>query len=729
MNRFIAALPAICIGWLVSTGALADPLKGAIFTTVPDGTVVNANVQYIDKREVYLDGGPPPNAPQTAAGLPDGLYIFQITNPSGWVQLSEDPAQCRVARVADGIIVELVAPSAIPAEYGGPYMDTYIIPGRGRDGDQIVPCHIQNDPDGAAGENGRHDTNTDTDYGDNGAIVIQMMPFLDTPNPGGVYKAWITPIATYADRGGDLTELPAARGTVKKRGQVEGFKNDPGYGPPRSIQKTDNFKVKEIPPRLIVRKYEDLNGNGQWDDGEPEIPGWEITVTDHPLYDDSTVNNTCFTECDLAFAPGSTLTVTEELKDGYQFSWVTIDGVPAPAQSPTVTVTFAPGDLEKIIEFGNYRPVDKSGAKYKDRNGNGMWDSGEEGLKDWSIRLYGTTGMGENLDVTVMTGADGSYKFADVPPGIYTVREICPTASDTWYQSQPFSLNYECGDGVYEETFISGGNYTGNDFGNFQEAKVHVLKYLDMNQDGRRQDGEDPLDSIEFCLYADGSLVDRDDFIQEADDACQKTAENGTVEWDQLLPNTYTVMETLDDDYEPTGTVYRINDDPWTGPVYGDAATRITLPFLQACADRGRAELEFGNFPVDCITLSPGYWYNWDNHYTMAEIQDLLNQSALYRQEEWTVDEATEILWNCGRGALICMQRFALAHELTIALSGTSLFKGNDIDLREGCRIPRLETLGYWLDRARFLSANGGSEAEYAEVAEALGRYVDYFHE
>ena len=37
---------------------LAAPPSGAIFTTTPDGGIVNENVRYDLKREVYLDGGP-----------------------------------------------------------------------------------------------------------------------------------------------------------------------------------------------------------------------------------------------------------------------------------------------------------------------------------------------------------------------------------------------------------------------------------------------------------------------------------------------------------------------------------------------------------------------------------------------------------------------------------------------------------------------------------------------
>ena len=52
----------------------APPLPGAIFTTTVDGTIVNENVRYEKKEDVYLDGGPGPHAPSTAAGLPAGEY-------------------------------------------------------------------------------------------------------------------------------------------------------------------------------------------------------------------------------------------------------------------------------------------------------------------------------------------------------------------------------------------------------------------------------------------------------------------------------------------------------------------------------------------------------------------------------------------------------------------------------------------------------------------------------
>lgn len=65
-------------------GAVADqPVSGAIFTTYGDGSgaAVNVNI-YNAKDDVYLNGGP---AHPGAAGLPDGEYYVQVTEPNGTV--------------------------------------------------------------------------------------------------------------------------------------------------------------------------------------------------------------------------------------------------------------------------------------------------------------------------------------------------------------------------------------------------------------------------------------------------------------------------------------------------------------------------------------------------------------------------------------------------------------------------------------------------------------------
>src|SRR5258706_142241 len=86
---------------------MAHAPSGALFTTVADGSEVNANI-YASKDLVYLDGGPGPGAPQGAAGLDDDTYVFQVTEPNGRTLLSQDAAKCRQFTVSGGIITAVV---------------------------------------------------------------------------------------------------------------------------------------------------------------------------------------------------------------------------------------------------------------------------------------------------------------------------------------------------------------------------------------------------------------------------------------------------------------------------------------------------------------------------------------------------------------------------------------------------------------------------------------------
>jgi hypothetical protein len=194
--------------------ARADPLTGAIFTTVADGSEVNFNI-YPSKDAVYLDGGPGPGAPQGAAGLPDGSYVFQVTNPSGKTLLSTDQAGCRQFTVLNGIIN-----SVQPAITFG--------------------C--------------AHVTGTDVDHG---ATTVQLFPFSDTPNNGGEYKAWATSLANYVagcealgvSNGLDVVDCGFANG---QNGSKHGFIP--------SDSKTDNFKVKgQVAPEIDTRFHGDVS--------------------------------------------------------------------------------------------------------------------------------------------------------------------------------------------------------------------------------------------------------------------------------------------------------------------------------------------------------------------------------------------------------------------------------------------------------------------------------------
>jgi hypothetical protein len=91
---------------LLAPGAAAtlgvqDSFTGAIWTSLANGTTVNANV-YQHKNDVFLNGGPQNCG--TGSGLPDGDYYFQVTDPSGLTLLSSDATSARQVRVTNGVI-------------------------------------------------------------------------------------------------------------------------------------------------------------------------------------------------------------------------------------------------------------------------------------------------------------------------------------------------------------------------------------------------------------------------------------------------------------------------------------------------------------------------------------------------------------------------------------------------------------------------------------------------
>lgn len=215
-NLWIIGVVLLCaVAW---AGTASAQLSGAIFTSTEDGSIVNQNL-YDKKTDVYLNGGPKPgHCDNLSAGLPEGDYYFQVTDPSGQTLLSTDDISCRMFHVdKSGKISNYVSGggSCTDHDTGGP-----------------TPCE---------------------------GITVQLYPYSDTPNPGGVYKVWVTPVGKYDPSAGSF-------------GFIEAW------------SKTDVFKVKESvkPPQEVATitgyKFYDTNTNGVKDPGEPGIANWLINL-------------------------------------------------------------------------------------------------------------------------------------------------------------------------------------------------------------------------------------------------------------------------------------------------------------------------------------------------------------------------------------------------------------------------------------------------------------------
>ena len=169
-----------------------------------------------------------------------------------------------------------------------------------------------------------------------------------------------------------------------------------------------------------------------------------------------------------------------------------------------------------------------TGTQYQDTNGNGARDGGEPGLS--GFRAYADLDDDAVRDPGEPTGisdADGFYRLLDVPAGSVKVRQE-PRAG--WRCSQPNPCSYT-------RWMTSGGNSTGNDFGNLGPSTASGTTFDDLDGDAVRDAGEPGLGSVE--VYAD---LD-DDGVRDGSEPYTVSSPEGTWSMDDVPAGTYPIRQ------------------------------------------------------------------------------------------------------------------------------------------------------------------------------------------
>ncbi|MEE8450566.1 MAG: beta-propeller fold lactonase family protein [Thermoguttaceae bacterium] len=188
--------------------------------------------------------------------------------------------------------------------------------------------------------------------------------------------------------------------------------------------------------------FDDFNGNGLHDAGEPGLDGWTIELVDPAT---GTVIDTRMTagidlDGDRRIDPETEtglysfdglLPGNYEVREVLQPDWV--QTLPDPS---TYSIALAYGQDLVGQDFGNRGIGEIHGQKWHDVNGNGVRDADEPGLDGWTIELVNRSD-GSVVATTVTAGVDlnedgnidpeteaGLYSFADLSRGSYEVREV-----------------------------------------------------------------------------------------------------------------------------------------------------------------------------------------------------------------------------------------------------------------------------------------------------------------
>lgn len=313
--------------------------------------------------------------------------------------------------------------------------------------------------------------------------------------------------------------------------------------------------------------FNDLDGDGNFDSGEPAISGRIIRLVDTIT---SSVIATTTTDAQGFYffrsVPAGTYTVQEI---GIPANEVITSG-PVPAFTVTLrdvvlgSGTAAPGtQIIPQLNFGNFVRGSISGVVFNDANQNSVFDPGEVGLQGFVVYIDANTngvlnwtdgngnstwdlGEGEQWTTSTVTG---NYSLTNIePPTIGglpnpnyqgVVGALVPTFivrqvnQPSFTQTLPtIANNFE-----YTVQVQSGATPFGRNFGNFRVGTISGLKFLDANSNGRLDLGENGIPNWQFYIDANSNNIFDGGEINVLTDA------SGQFRFDSLVAGTYRIRE------------------------------------------------------------------------------------------------------------------------------------------------------------------------------------------
>ncbi len=331
------------------------------------------------------------------------------------------------------------------------------------------------------------------------------------------------------------------------------------------------------------------------------IPGWHVQL----FKADAQVGSDAVTDASGAYSfivkTGGTYSIKEVLQDKWTQTSPVLTYSPGDGSTPSVLgydgITVVSGTDVSGKDFENFQWLTICGVKFEDNHGNGVWDDADTGMNGWTIKLYMIVDDSDELVDAQVTrtytkeetglGEDivGRYCFVIKRPGTYEIKEVLPTG---WTLTCP-KAKYQVGpdSGTIEvlghtETVQSGVSLTGRHFGNFQWLTICGRKFVDVNGDGIRNDGDSSyVSGWTIKLY---KVVDGPDILVDTQVTRTYTAEEtgeseitGRYCFTVKEPGTHRIAEELKPCWTLTYPVakYRVGDP--TDVVEADAYTGISV--------------------------------------------------------------------------------------------------------------------------------------------------------
>ena len=349
------------------------------------------------------------------------------------------------------------------------------------------------------------------------------------------------------------------------------------------VDATENNFGEILPVSLAGTVFLDLNNNGVQnppaDTGLGGVP-MVITGTDDT---GAAVNRNVTTNPDGTYSvadlrPG-TYTVTEPTQPAGTGNGQTVVGSAGGSATPPATLPSAiagivlttPGAASTGNNFAEIpNSSSLAGRVWLDTDNNGALNGSEAGIAGITIELSGTDLSGAAVSRTTVTDALGNYAFANLGPGVYTLREPTqPAATLNGVTLAGSTGGTPTGVGTLPSAIAGvplgvGQASINNNFAEIPGAALSGRVYGDNNNNGSIDAGETGIAGVAIVLTGtddQGGAVN----VSTVTDA------NGNYSFANLRPGTYTVTEPT----QPPATVNGITS---AGTIGGAPAGTATSP-------------------------------------------------------------------------------------------------------------------------------------------------------
>lgn len=360
--------------------------------------------------------------------------------------------------------------------------------------------------------------------------------------------------------------------------------------------------------------YWDVNANSSFGTGDVPLQGVIVQLFRNPGSGFTYTGRSAITDANgyyefggLADGTYQVRITTDTANDLFTLPWTTFTsyqkGTAGTAgtgvvQGDSVTINNADfnttNDSNLLQDFGFDSNVASliSGTLFRDWDGDGVQDPGDEPLVGYTVSLSGGTSR------SVTTDANGFYQFTNITSATsHTVTVTAPPANHAQTLDPDVTVN-----NATTFTVALGNSYTDKDFAYRPSGSLTIgdTLYYDWNSNSTQNAGEQGIANITIQLYQDENA---DGVVNTADALVASTVTNssGFYQFTGLLAGNYIVVVDEDDaDFPPL----HVQTQDYDG--LADDAAKVALTSSLATVD-------FGYLPLGTANIGDLVWLDLDS--------------------------------------------------------------------------------------------------------------------